>query len=222
MAMSRGNPEGVAIAILAKAPLPGLAKTRLAPVLGAVGAANLQARFIAHAVATARSAAIGPVTLWAAPNRRHPLFETIAGEYGVALAEQPEGDLGARMMAALAAARGPAIVVGTDCPALTPEHLRAAAQVLVEGIDAVVIPVDDGGYGLIGMHRPVPPLFDGMTWNTSSVMTETRRRLGRLGLSWREPVRLWDVDVPADLHRLAEAGLANLMQGGVAPQKPAT
>jgi uncharacterized protein len=210
--MSRGNPEGVAVSILAKAPLPGLAKTRLVPVLGADGAANLQARFIAHAVTTARSAAVGPVTLWVSPDRNHPLFRTIAGELGVALATQPEGDLGARMMAAFAAAGGPAIVVGTDCPALAPEHLRATARALVEGIDVVIIPVDDGGYGLIGMQRLQPALLEAMTWSTSSVMAETRRRLARLGLSWREPARLWDVDRPTDLDRLASAGFAELMR----------
>jgi glycosyltransferase A (GT-A) superfamily protein (DUF2064 family) len=51
-----------------------------------------------------------------------------------------------------------------------------------------------------------------MSWSTGSVMAETRRRLARLGLSWREPARLWDVDVPADLERLQRAGLASLMR----------
>ena len=208
--MPPGNPDNVAIAILAKAPLPGLAKTRLAPVLGADGAANLQARFIERTVATAQSAAVGSVTLWVTPD--HPVFQAIAARRGVVLAAQPDGDLGVRMMAAVEAAGGPAIVVGTDCPVLTTEHLRAAARTLLDGIDAIIIPVDDGGYGLIGMRRPQPALFEGMTWSTSSVMAETRRRLARLGLSWREPARLWDVDVPADLDRLADAGLASLME----------
>jgi rSAM/selenodomain-associated transferase 1 len=212
MAMFHGNPEPVAVAILAKAPLPGLAKTRLAPALGADGAARLQAKFIEHVVTTAQAAAVGPVTLWAAPDRDHPVFQTIAALLGVALAVQPEGDLGARMMAAIAAANGAAIVVGTDCPALTPDHLRTAARALNDGVDVVIVPVDDGGYGLIGMQRPEPALFTDMTWSTSSVMAETRRRLTRLGLSWREPARLWDVDVPADLQRLAGAGLASLMR----------
>jgi rSAM/selenodomain-associated transferase 1 len=212
MAMFHGNPDPVAVAILAKAPLPGLAKTRLAPVLGADGAASLQARLIERVVTTAQAAAVGPVTLWATPDHHHPVFQTIAALLGVALAVQPDGDLGARMMAAIAAAGGPAMVVGTDCPGLTPEHLRAAARALVDGVDVVIVPVDDGGYGLIGMRRPQPALFDGMTWSTSSVMAESRRRLTRLGLSWREPARLWDVDVPADLERLAGVGLASLMR----------
>jgi len=210
--MFHGDPEPVAVAILAKAPLPGLAKTRLAPALGADGAARLQAKFIERVVTTAQAAAVGPVTLWAAPDRDHPVFQTIAALLGVALAVQPEGDLGARMMAAIAAANGAAIVVGTDCPALTPDHLRTAARALNDGVDVVIVPVDDGGYGLIGMQRPEPALFTDMTWSTSSVMAETRRRLTRLGLSWREPARLWDVDVPADLERLAGAGLASLMR----------
>jgi len=210
--MSHANPESVVIAILAKAPLPGLAKTRLVPVLGADGAASLQARLIERVVTTAQRAAVGPVTLWATPDRHHPVFQTVAALLGVALAVQPEGDLGVRMLSASTAAHGPAIVLGTDCPGLTPEHLRAAARALIDGVDVVIVPVDDGGYGLIGMRRPEPALFDGMTWSTSSVMAETRRRLIRLGLSWREPARLWDVDVPADLERLAGAGLASLLR----------
>jgi rSAM/selenodomain-associated transferase 1 len=208
--MFHGNREPVAIGILAKAPLPGFAKTRLAPVLGAEGAANLQARFIERAVTTAQSAAIGPVTLWVAP--AHPAFQTISALFGVALAEQPDGDLGTRMLAAIAAANGPAIVIGTDCPALTPAHLHAAAHALADGVDVVIVPVEDGGYGLIGMQRPQPKLFADMRWSTASVMAETRRRLTRLGLSWREPARLWDIDVPADLARLSHAGLASLMR----------
>jgi len=222
--MLHGNPEPVAatvsiavsiavpIAILAKAPVPDIAKTRLVPVLGAAGAANLQARFIERAVETAKAAAVGPVTLWVTPDRHHPAVETIAALLGVALAEQPDGDLGDRMLAAIAAAPPPAIVIGTDCPALAPEHLRAAATALRDGIDVVIVPVEDGGYGLIGMRRPEPALFAGMAWSTGAVMAETRRRLTRLGLAWREPARLWDIDVPADLERLRRAGLASLME----------
>ncbi|HUI94719.1 MAG TPA: TIGR04282 family arsenosugar biosynthesis glycosyltransferase [Xanthobacteraceae bacterium] len=210
--MSRANAEPVAVAILAKAPLPGFAKSRLAPALGADRAAALQARFIERAVATARAANVGPVTLWATPDREHPAFQTLAALFGVALARQPDGDLGLRMLAALDAARGPALVIGTDCPALAPDHLRAAAAALAGGVDAVVVPVEDGGYALIGMREPEPRLFADMPWSTACVMAETRRRLTRLDLSWREPARLWDVDLPEDLRRLEREGLASLME----------
>jgi hypothetical protein len=209
--MSRASPEPVAVAILAKAPLPGLAKTRLAPALGADGAAALQARLIERAVETARLADVGPVTLWAAPDQDHPAFQTLAALFGVTLARQPDGDLGVRMLAALTATQGAAIVIGTDCPALQPAHLRAAAEALAGGVDAVVVPVEDGGYALIGTREPQPALFADMPWSTAGVMAETRRRLTRLSLTWREPARLWDVDLPADVERLKREGLAALM-----------
>jgi uncharacterized protein len=208
--MPLAGPEPVALAILAKAPVPGFAKTRLAPALGAARAAALQARFLERAVATACSAQIGPVSVWAAPDPDHPAFQPLTA-FGVALLRQPDGDLGLRMLAALAAARGPALVIGTDCPALTPAHLRAAADALAGGVDVVVVPVEDGGYALIGMREPQPQLFTDMPWSTAGVMAETRRRLARLGLSWREPARLWDVDGPEDLSRLERAGLASLL-----------
>ena len=202
--------EPVAVAVLAKAPLPGFAKTRLIPALGAAGAALLQARLVGRAVATACAAVIGPVTLWATPDESHPLFQAIGAHLGVALARQSDGDLGTRMLAAIAAANAPALVIGTDCPALTSDHLRAAANVL-RGGDAVVIPTEDGGYALIGMRAPAHALFSDMHWSAPSVMAETRRRLRTLGLTWQEPVTLWDVDLPEDLERLREIGLQHLL-----------
>jgi hypothetical protein len=50
-----------------------------------------------------------------------------------------------------------------------------------------------------------------MAWSTAGVMAETRRRLTQLSLSWREPARLWDVDLPEDVERLKREGLAALM-----------
>ncbi len=202
--------DPVAVAILAKAPIPGLAKTRLIAALGAERAAALHAALIERAVKTACAAAIGPVTLWGAPDATHPAFAAM-GERGVALEAQPGGDLGARMLAPLAAAGGPALVIGADCPALTAGHLRTAADILRSGCDAVVIPAQDGGYVLIGMRRPHAALFSKMDWSTPGVMDKTRRRLRQLRLTWQEPVTLWDIDVPADLDRLREIGLAGLI-----------
>jgi rSAM/selenodomain-associated transferase 1 len=203
--------EAVAIAVLAKAPLPGFAKTRLIPALGPDGAALLQARLVEHAVATACAARIGPVTLWAVPDESHPLFRAIASRLGVALARQPGGDLGARMLAAIATAEMPTLVIGTDCPALTPDHLRTAADILRGGIDAALFPAEDGGYVLIGLRAPVQALFSDMRWSAPSVTDETRRRLRELGLKWQEPVTLWDLDLPEDLERAREIGLHHLI-----------
>jgi rSAM/selenodomain-associated transferase 1 len=203
--------ETIAIAVLAKAPLPGFAKTRLIPALGAEGAARLQARLVEHAVATACAARIGPVTLWGTPDETHPLFQAIGARLGVALARQDGGDLGERMLAAVAAADMPVLVIGTDCPALTADHLRAAADILRSGADAAIIPAEDGGYALIGLRAPARTLFSEMHWSVPSVMEETRRRLRDLGMTWQEPVTLWDLDLPEDIERLRQIGLHDLI-----------
>lgn len=191
--------ESIAIAILAKAPVPGFAKTRLIPALGADGAAALQAKLIARAVATAAAAKVGPVTLWTAPDENHPLFKTLHQEFGVKLRRQPDCDLGERMHEAFGTE--PTLVIGTDCPALTPDHLVLAAASLNHH-DAVVIPAEDGGYVLIGLRKPQSEVFINMIWGMANVMDETRRRLASLKLTWRELPMLWDVDTPHDLVRM--------------------
>jgi len=198
--MSRAS-ERVAIAVLAKAPLPGIAKTRLIAALSADGAAALQARLIERTVATAQAAALGPVTLWCTPDESHPLFLEMLQKFGVLLARQPDGDLGARMHMAVAAANGRALIIGTDCPALTASHLHEAADALRDH-DAVLIPAEDGGYVLIGLCRPSEALFSDTEWGVATVLDETRKRLRSLGLTWRELAPLWDVDTPADFARL--------------------
>lgn len=186
------------IAILAKAPVPGLAKTRLISSIGAHAAAVLQERMTERAVSTTVEAAIGPVTLWCAPDPGHPSFRELVSRYGIALKRQPESDLGTRMLAAM---QGPTLVIGTDCPALTVEHLRAAAEAL-RGAEIVLIPAEDGGYVLIGTRAPQPQLFDGIAWGTAAVLQETRARISTLGLKAAELAPLWDIDTEADLARL--------------------
>jgi len=203
--------EPLAIAVLAKAPIAGFAKTRLIPMLGADGAARLQERLIWRAVGTACAAAVGPVTLWTTPDESHSVFHAIATHFGIALARQCDGDLGARMLEAIAAANSPALVIGTDCPALTTEPLHVAASILRGGTDAVVLPAEDGGYVLIGLRQPEPVLFANMRWSTSQVMQETRRRLRACNLTWQEPATLWDLDVPEDLARLRALGFDELV-----------
>lgn len=186
------------VAILAKAPVPGFAKTRLIPSIGAHAAAVLQGHLAEQTVETAVEAAIGPVTLWCAPDPSHSSFMDLGRRHAISLKRQPAGDLGARMAAALA---GPTLVIGSDCPALTPQHLRNAAEAL-DRADVVLIPAEDGGYVLIGARTLHPELFTGMAWSVNSVLAETRKRIAALGLKATELDPLWDVDCEEDLARM--------------------
>jgi rSAM/selenodomain-associated transferase 1 len=205
--MFPANPETaprIGVAILAKAPIPGYAKTRLIPVLGSVGAADLQRWLLQRTVATALAADVGPVSLWCAGDQTYSAFALCHRFAAVAVRRQPEGDLGVRMLTAVIESPMAAgtLVIGTDCPALTPTHLREAAQSL-RAYDAVVLPAEDGGYVLIGMREPIAGVFAGIDWGTERVMAQTRERLAALGRRWEEPATLWDLDRPADLDRLS-------------------
>jgi hypothetical protein len=199
-----GGLRQVQLAVFAKAPLPGLAKTRLIPALGASGAARLQRRLTRASLRTACDAGIGAVTLWCTPDARQRFFRALQRTTGLQCRVQPDGDLGQRMDAAfrLHCEQGPLLLIGTDCPVLRPAHLRAAAQALIDGSDAVFHPAEDGGYVLVGLRRPQAALFAGMRWSSATVMAETRARAQALGLRVREFETLWDVDVAADLARL--------------------
>jgi uncharacterized protein len=196
------NNSAVSIAILAKAPVPGLAKTRLIPTIGAHAAAVLQERLTERAVATALAADVGPVTIWCAPDGTHDSFLKLVARSRITLRRQPEGDIGARMLAATAAVSGPTLVIGTDCPALTEVHLRGAANALRNGTDVILIPAEDGGYVLIGTRSAQPPLFAGIAWGTKTVLAETRARIIEQRLILTEQPPLWDVDTESDLARL--------------------
>jgi rSAM/selenodomain-associated transferase 1 len=211
MATGHGETTGdfahVQVAVLAKAPLAGLAKTRLIPALGAAGAARLQRRLTRQAILTAQAAGLGPVTLWCTPDARHRFFRALNEASGVPCLVQASGDLGDRMHTAfrLHCTLGPLLLIGTDCPPLTPAHLRRAARALCTGLDAVFHPAEDGGYAMVGLRAPQATLFTGMRWSTDAVMADTRARARDAGLTWCELETLWDLDEPADLARLSPA-----------------
>ena len=194
----------VQIAVLCKAPVPGLAKTRLIPALGAVGAARLQRWLAVRTLRCAIDAGLGPVTLWCAPDSQHRFFRALRQTQPIRCFDQPNGDLGQRMHAAFVqqCASGPLLLVGTDCPALSAQHFRKAAQALAAGADAVFQPAEDGGYVLVGLQRPQAALFTGIEWSTAVVMAQTRTRAREHGIRMEEMETLWDVDEPADLRRL--------------------
>ena len=200
--MSSPNTSPVSISILAKAPIPGFAKTRLIPAIGAHAAAVLQERLTERTVATALAAGIGPVTLCCDPDATHVTFLKMVTRMKITLRPQPPGDLGTRMLAAVATSTGPVLVIGTDCPALTEAHLRSAAMALRDGNDVVLIPAERGGYVLLGMRKAQPALFSKIGWGGSSVLADTRARIVEQRLMLVERPPLWDVDTENDLARL--------------------
>jgi hypothetical protein len=215
---------GTAVIVFARAPIPSAVKTRLIPLLGAEGAAALHARLVKRTLQTARAAAFRQVELHGTPGIDDPFFRFCAAYYSAAPVAQAEGDLGTRMLAAFESAlahRPRALLVGSDCPALTARHLRAADRALRDGADAAFVPCEDGGYALIGLQRVEARLFAGIEWGAETVMAETRKRLRELGWRWRELETLWDVDRPEDYERLTSSGLLDSEVANVNDQRPA-
>ena len=190
------------LAILAKAPIPGRAKTRLMPALGPMGAARLHERLLRHTLTAALATTPAQrITLWTALDHAHPLFLELAERHGIVLRAQPDGNLGMRMHQALLAMERPGLLIGSDCPVLTPALLGTCAEALADH-DVVCLPAEDGGYGLIGVRHPDPCLFENIPWGSERVMAETRERVAALGWRLACPDTVWDVDRPEDLARL--------------------
>jgi rSAM/selenodomain-associated transferase 1 len=204
MTSSAPPPDPIAVAVFARAPVPGRVKTRVARAVGDEAAARLHERLVGRALATARAAGLDGVELWCEPDASHPFFERCAREHGVELHAQQGADLGARMAHAFASAqaRGRRLVlIGSDCPALEPGDLRDASAALA-AYDAVFAPAEDGGYVLVALARPCAALFDAVAWGGEGVMQRTRELAAAAGVRVKELRRLWDVDRPADLERL--------------------
>lgn len=181
-------------------------KTRLAPRLGAAAAARLHVRLVENAVRTACAARCGPVELHAtAPHR---LFRRL----GLPVKRQRGRDLGERMHEALRNALRcfrTAILIGTDCPALTPADLRRAVRKLQGGADLVLAPAEDGGYALIGGRRLSSRIFTSVDWGSGDVLARTLRNAKEARLHYELLRTVWDVDRPEDLARLRSRPLSS-------------
>lgn len=114
-------------------------------------------------------------------------------------------DLGLRMenafREAFAAGAKRAVIIGSDCPQLSPEILQAAFQQL-ENEDFVLGPATDGGYYLLGMRAFRPEVFHGVAWSTEAVLAQTMQRIHALGASVALLPELTDVDTEADWMRV--------------------
>jgi hypothetical protein len=203
----------VALCVFAKPPRAGDAKTRLAPAVGAEGAAALARAFITDTWATVTRLP------WARPvlASTGPWPEGLLPD-PVEVWQQGEGDLGARLERIFR--RGlevcpAAMALGADSPGLPLAYLEAAHSALANA-DAVFGLSDDGGFYLLALRRlPVGALAN-LPWSQPETRERTEERLKSLGLTVAHVEPFFDVDVPADLERLR----AELSEGRL--QAPAT
>ena len=194
------------VMLFAKAPVAGVVKTRLIPVLGAESAAQLHRRLMVRSLETLIKADVGPVEICCAPDASHPFFVDCQQRFGIALTTQRDGDLGERMRHAFERtllSASSALIVGADCPSMSADDIRAAATHLASHT-AALIPADDGGYVLIGVRQSHPDMFAGIDWGNATVLAAQRECFRALGWRWHEGATRWDVDRPEDLARLAE------------------
>ncbi len=198
------------VLIFAKTPRPGRVKTRLIPALGEAEATRLYSRLLQREIEWIARETPYAVELWVTPDTEHPLLRELSEQYGLRLQRQQGEDLGARMGYAAEAALHryrQVLLLGVDCPALTPVHLKRAVAWLTGGMDAVLGPAQDGGYVLLGINRFHPALFEGHAWGGAEVAQTTRKAMHRIGWRWRELPLLWDLDRPDDLAQFLELGI---------------
>jgi rSAM/selenodomain-associated transferase 1 len=187
------------VAVFARTPEPGRVKTRLIPVLRAAEAAELYEALLLDTIDVVESCARTVVAFTPSGGRR--TLERLLGPRRRLLPQGP-GDLGQRLarVFGLLCERGqPAMIVGSDCPAMTASRIRSAADRLRRA-DVVIGPSLDGGYDLIGLGRSRPELFRDIPWSTGSVLETTldRAREASLRVELLEATR--DLDTPEDLY----------------------
>lgn len=192
---TKDNLSKVRIIVFTRFPVPGHAKTRLIPALGADGAAELQRRMTEFTIKQVRQTGIkmeirftggseSQMREWLGPD----------GKY----THQGPGDLGARMARAFADAFNDGaekvLVVGSDCPDNRTENMLKALKSM-DDTRCVLGPATDGGYYLIGLREPCPELFRDVDWGTERVFKQTAGKLDHYTVL----PALSDVDKPGDI-----------------------
>jgi uncharacterized protein len=208
-----------ALAVIAKEPVAGLAKTRLIPALGETGAARAAAAMLADTLAAVRASGADPWLCFTPTGARERLRRLAPG-FG--LLAQAAGGLGDRLAACLADLLGAGAervaIVGADTPHVPQASYRRAFALLDE-VDVVLGPALDGGYYLVAAKAARPELFVGIPMGTEVVLTETLARAARGGLAVALLPPLRDLDRVEDL---AAAMAAGELDGAPATRAAAT
>ena len=192
---------GPVLIIMTRCPLPGRCKTRLQPYLGAAGAARLQANLLRQRIGLARRLP-HPAELHVHPDLRHPLILD-ARRRGLTVRHQQGHDLGQRMRRAQG--RRPAVIIGTDAPALGLADVKHALDAVARG-QSLCIPAEDGGFVLLGLAQSSPRCFDCIDWGSPHVMRQSRRQYRRASLAVAERAPCPDLDTGRDFRRERRAG----------------
>jgi len=199
------SPRDERLVVFTRHPTPGRAKTRLIPAIGAVAAARVHRDLTEHTLRRLAPLARDATIEVRYEGASEEAFRRWLGSQP-RLAPQGDGDLGDRMARAVADAfregARRAVLIGVDAPDLAPSHVREAFARL-RACDLVIGPAQDGGYYLIGLRAPVPEVFAGIEWGSSSVLEATAAAARRRDLHVETVETLADVDRPEDLPRLA-------------------
>ena len=197
---------GLTVLVVAKAPVAGTVKTRLAAATGHDAAADLAAAALLDTVAAvaATPGARGHLALsgdLAGASRGRDLRRALAGW---TITPQVGDGLGARLVRAHAdAGTGPVVQVGMDTPHLTPAHLLAAAAPLTT-YDATLGPAGDGGWWLLGRCDPhLAEVLAGVPMSTPRTGADTHAAIVAAGHRVAVTGRLDDVDDATDAARVA-------------------
>ena len=196
--------SGPALAIMARAPVPGQVKTRLQPHLTPEQSADLALAFLKDALELAASVRAYAPFLAFTPTDMEAFFRQLVPS-SVGLLAQSEGDLGQKMYSIFQQLRdrgySSIVVVGSDIPTLQPYHLEKTIEYLHD-CEVCLGPSRDGGYYLIGAQGAHGCLFENIPWSTSSVLQNTIERAKTAGLSLALLEVCSDVDTVDDLRRL--------------------
>ena len=191
------------ILVFSKAPVAGSVNTRLIPDIGVEAATQLQIELMRSRLESLKKQNLCKVELWCAPDTSHILFQECEKQYGVTLFKQQGDDLGDRMSLAIKGSLKKfkrVILIGTDAPSLTSEHIETSIKKLGSN-DVVIVPAEDGGYVLIGMGQHCDSVFQSVPWSTDRVLIRTRENLKASNLKYDELDVCWDIDRIDDYYR---------------------
>lgn len=197
------------LAVMAKQPVRGGVKTRIAATLGEDRAVELHRCALQDTLALAASIAdVAHVLSYAPPTQEaRRYFEHTAPTF--ALIPQAGGTFGERLNGTferLLQRYSPVILIGSDSPDLPAALIKRAFDLLQAQADAVLGPADDGGYYLLGMRSMQSMLFERIDWSTDAVAQQTRQRAADAGLHLADLPSWHDLDTVDDLQALVELG----------------